>query len=94
MVMRAPPENQTAPVAGRGRGDRQQLGSLRKSLLKPILSAAQEPTFTAVPRGTDWQVKCLSPSGDVALFGKFDGRLPALGAAVLMAAQAEGQVCP
>jgi hypothetical protein len=58
------------------------------------LPRLQEPTFTAVPRGTDWQVKCLSPSGDVALFGKFDGRLPALGAAVLMAAQAEGRVCP
>ena len=92
--MRAPPEKQTPPNLARRGGAAKVSVEIRKPLLKPILPLSQEPTFTAVPRGTDWQVKCLSPGGDVALFGKFDGRLPALGAAVLMAAHAEGRVCP
>jgi len=92
--MQGPPKNQTAPVAGRGGGDRHSGSSTRDLVHKPILRALQAPTFTAVPLGTWWQVKCLSPSGHIALFGRFDGRLPALGAAVLLAAQTEGRVLP
>jgi len=92
--MRRPPKNQTAPVAGRGGGDRHTGSSIRDLVHKPILPASQEPTFTAVPLGTSWQVKCLSPNGDIAYRGCFDDRLRSLGAGVLLAKQCGGKVLP
>jgi hypothetical protein len=90
--MNAPPEK---PNARRAPGAGRELAIKSwKPLDSQSLPTSQEPIFTAIPFGTSWQVKCLAPSGDVALFGKFDGRLPALGAAVLIAAQAEGRVLP
>jgi hypothetical protein len=50
--------------------------------------------LTAVPTGTRWCVKAIGPNGTVQLFGRFDGRLPALGAAVLLAEQVGAQVVP
>ena len=41
MSSRWPPENQTAPVAGRGGGDRHSGSSIRDNLLKPTLPVAQ-----------------------------------------------------
>lgn len=74
----------------------------RGKLLEPIASddaaissGTNNPTlFTAVPCGTGWRVKVLSPAGETSLLGIFDGRLSALGAAVLLAAQSDGHVLP
>ena len=49
---------------------------------------------TAIPAGRRWRVKAISGAGDVTLLGVFDGRLAALGAAVLLAEQAGGRVVP
>ena len=49
--------------------------------------------FTAVPAGRLWTVKAISQR-EVVRFGCFDNRLEALGACVLLAARAEGTVCP
>jgi hypothetical protein len=49
---------------------------------------------TAVPVGRQWRVKAISASGDVSLLGLFEGRLAALGTAVLVAEQAGARVVP
>jgi len=51
----------------------------------------QEPLFTAVPSGRYWQVKAMSPDGDVARLGNFHDRLTALGSALLMSARVGGR---
>ena len=53
--MQAPPENQTAPVAGRGGGDRHS-GSIRKPLDTTALRAQQEFSIT-VTKGVSAQVR-------------------------------------
>jgi hypothetical protein len=52
---------------------------------------AAGPIVTAVPVGRDWCVKIRSPRGEVTLPGVFPGRLPALGAALLVSAQIGGR---
>ena len=52
------------------------------------------PTITAVPAGEWWRIKAVSQGGETTLLGQFDGRLPALGAAVLLAEQVGGRVVP
>ena len=49
---------------------------------------------TAIPCGEWWRVKVISTSGEVQLLGMFEGRLEALGAAVLLAAQTGAKVVP
>jgi hypothetical protein len=93
--MRRPPEKQTAPGANR-RGVMQ---GLPNSNWTPLDSqsrhASQQSIFTAIPIGASaWAVKAVSPDGEEIRSGKFEGRLAALGAAVLMAARAEGRVLP
>jgi hypothetical protein len=52
------------------------------------------PVLTAIPVGPrHWRVKTLA-AGQVELFGLFDNRLQALGAAVLLAARVHGRVVP
>ena len=92
--MRRPPDKRTAPVAGRGGGDRHSGSSIRDRVGKPIFPVSQDPTFTAVPLGARWQVKILSPNGDIAYLGCFDDRLRSLGASVLLAEQCGGKVVP
>ena len=50
--------------------------------------------ITAVPVGKWWRIKAVSQGGETTLLGQFDGRLPALGAAVLLAEQVGGRVVP
>lgn len=71
-------------------------GSRRNNYEGPTRDDADKASdvFTAVPSGRDWRVKVLSPDGEITLLGRFDSRLPALGAAVLLAARAEGRVLP
>lgn len=91
--MRRPPKKRTAPGASRGG-----VQGLKKAnwtqLDSPSLQATQESIFTAIPCGSDWRVKALSADGEVALLGRFENRLSALGAALLMSAQAGGRAIP
>jgi hypothetical protein len=57
-------------------------------------TGADTATITAVPTGEWWRIKAVSASGETTLLGRFDGRLPALGAAVLLAEQVGAQVVP
>jgi len=91
--MRAPRKNRNAGLAPRVGKE------LALDSWKPLDSRScpdiQAALFTAIPIGVHaWTVKAVSPDGNETRLGKFDGRLPALGAAVLMAAHAEGRVCP
>jgi hypothetical protein len=94
-MYRAPPdaENRNAAGASRGVGKNGLAGRSDSQLLKPN-SDADQVVFTAVPRGLAWQVKALSPNGDVSRHGRFNGRLEALGACVLLARQCGGEVRP
>lgn len=49
---------------------------------------------TAVPCGGRWKIKAIGASGSIALLGSFGGRLPALGAAVLLAQRWGARVTP
>lgn len=49
---------------------------------------------TAIPCGECWRVKFIPASGEVQLLGKFEGRLAALGAAVLLAEHVGARVVP
>ena len=60
----------------------------------PFDADNQESLFTATPIGRRWQVKAISPAGDVTFLGRFDGRLAALGAALLLATHARGRAVP
>jgi hypothetical protein len=63
-----------------------------------IISSANQlqasSIVTAIPGGEWWRVKVISASGDVQLLGKFDGRLAALIAAVLLAEHLGARVVP
>ena len=63
---------------------------------KPFPDDHQEGQLllTAIPTGRDWAVKMLSPDGEIALLGRFDSRLPALGAALLISARVGGRAVP
>jgi hypothetical protein len=50
--------------------------------------------ITACPCGTRWQLKAIGPDGTVEYFGRFDGRLPALGAGVILAERVGARVIP
>ena len=71
-----------------------QLGTFARGDAAEAAGADNPPIFTAIPRGTSWAIKAVASNGTIQTFGRFDGRLPALGAAVLMAAQVEGRVLP
>ena len=59
-----------------------------------VVGADNPQVLTAVPIGTRWCVKALSPDGEVALLGKFDSRLIALGAALIISEQTGGRAVP
>jgi hypothetical protein len=51
--------------------------------------------FTAVPvDARTWRVKALAGTGETALLGTFEGRLPALGATLLLSARCGGRAVP
>ena len=50
--------------------------------------------LTAVPVGRAWRIKAIAQSGEITLLGRFDGRLAALGAGVLLAERCGGRVLP
>jgi hypothetical protein len=50
--------------------------------------------ITASPCGTWWRLKAIGPDGTVEYFGRFDGRLPALGAGVILAERVGARVIP
>ena len=50
--------------------------------------------LTAVPVGPSWRVKAIAQGGEITLLGRFDGRLAALGAALLLSAQCGGRAVP
>ena len=88
--MRWPPENRNAPGANRGVG-RDRPKTFRDRLDSQSLPRLQEPIFTAAPNGLHWEIKAVSPEGDVARFGNFHDRLTALGSALLMSARVGGR---
>ena len=93
--MRAPPEKtQTAPVAGRGGGDRHSGSSIREHPLKPSLPAIQAAIFTARPTGRWWSVAAISHAGEAVKLGIFPHRRDALSAAAVMARACGGAWCP
>jgi hypothetical protein len=49
---------------------------------------------TAVPVGRDWRVKTIAEDGEVTLLGRFDGRLSALGAALVLSVRCGGRAVP
>jgi hypothetical protein len=55
---------------------------------------ASGPIVTAVPVGRDWRVKTIAEDGQVTLLGRFDGRLSALGAALVLSARCGGRAVP
>jgi hypothetical protein len=91
--MRQPPDSRKAP--GLNRGLDRSAGKLREDQYTPEAQRHQEkPLYTASPTGRYWRVKVMSPDGETCLLGKFDSRLPALGAALIMSAQGGGVVVP
>ena len=88
--MRAPP-NRKARAGGTGLGsDLANLVGYKQ--LDNRTPRHLQACFTAVPTGRFWCVKAIAPNGQATRLGRFDDRLHALGAAVLLAAQAEGSV--
>jgi hypothetical protein len=69
-------------------------GAITRDNAAKVVGADTPQVLTAVPIGTRWRVKAINQSGDVALVGAFEGRLSALGAAVLLAEQLGAQVVP
>ena len=49
---------------------------------------------TAIPAGRNWRIKAIGRDGETVLLGRFDGRLAALGACVLLAKQCSGVAVP
>lgn len=91
--MRAQPKNRDARAGGTGIGREVQIGWKHKD--SQTLPTIQAPLFTAIPLGVrTWAVKVVAPTGEETRLGRFDDRLHALGAAVLLAAQACGGVRP
>ena len=87
------PENRNAGLApGVGSGSANLTGWKQSDTA--ISADLQAAIFTAIPTGRYWRVKVLAHSGEVMLLGKFESRLPALGAALLMSAQGGGAVLP
>ena len=88
MQARRDPNNRNAGLSGHsgaGVGKNDLPGRSDNHLLKPNSDADQVPLFTAAPCGVRWQVKVVAADGSVARLGRFDNRLTALGASVLLA---------
>jgi hypothetical protein len=69
-------------------------GAIARNRAAKAVGLNNSQILTAVPVGTLWCVKAITKSGDKALIGAFEGRLTALGAAVLLAEQFGARVVP
>ena len=89
-----PNKHEAAPEANRGSGNVLAFDGGEHPLNSQYRPGVQAALFTAVPIGRAWTVKAIAPDGEELRLGRFEDRLHALGAAVLLASQAEGRVSP
>jgi hypothetical protein len=80
-------------IIGLGPRPRNNSNTIDRNDAAEIAATVSPLVVTAIPCGTRWQVKAIGPDVSVNL-GLFEGRLPALGAAVLFAEQVGGRVVP
>ena len=93
--MRAPPKRSAAYVRGDASGNSGQATELISSIIVSSANQLQPSSIvTAIPCGEWWRLKVLSARGDVQLLGMFEGRLEALGAALILGERAGARVVP
>ena len=91
--MRVPPKRTRARVDASGNSGR--AAELISSFIDSNANQLEASSIiTASPYGEWWCVKVVSASGDVQLLGMFEGRLEALGAALILGESAGARVVP
>ena len=92
--MRVPPKRNAAWAGGTS-GNSRRSAELISSFINSTANRLQASSIvTARPCGEWWCVKVVSASGDVQLLGMFEGRLEALGAALILGESAGARVVP